>query len=165
EGPNLQALPLQTQLRPSRLRIPQFPPNQLKYSGGARVLAETSIGNQELLRRNGDEEVLQRDQGVEGEGGPQPCEAHAVARLPEEIRAERIGQLSRQVHPDQLHRPALTCLLRRDGLLLSRRPSRRASPSGAPAARQRARRPLIWFVRFGVDSGVWAKQRRGELMQ
>lgn len=105
--------------------------------------------NQSLskLCKNGVEEFLQRDQGDESEGIAQLREADAVDRLREEVGAKRSGQLQCQVHPDQLYRSSLPCLLRWDDLLLPCRSSRGTSPSRAPAARQGAWSLIFFFFK------------------
>ena len=48
-------------------------------------------------------ELLQRDQGLEGEGIAEPREAIAFDRVREERYTEMLRQLPRKVHSDQLY--------------------------------------------------------------
>lgn len=121
----------------------EIPPSSLSApnSEGERSL-ELGFAEQREIR-DGNAAILQRDQGDEGEGAPEPLEADVLDRLRQEIDPERIGQLPCQVHPDQLGWASVPCLLWWHDLLVPRGSPRRAPTSRAPAAREGARRSLI----------------------
>ena len=111
-----------------------------------------------LCTANGMEEFLQWDQGAEGEGTAQPCEANAFPKLCEECSTERAGQLPCQVHPNQLRWPSLACLLWWDDLLLPGCTPWGTPSPWAPAACQgaRPRRPLM--INLSVVAGVCSNE-------
>lgn len=106
-----------------------------------RVSAENFSRSQSrfVAERNGDEELLQPNKRDESERSSFASEADALDRLREEGDQQGLGQLPRQVHPNELHRSPPPRLLRWNDLLLPRCAAGGAPPPRAPAAR----RPLI----------------------
>ncbi|KAJ8616958.1 hypothetical protein MRB53_013144 [Persea americana] len=119
-----------------------------------RVSAENFSRTQSRFaaERNGDEELLQPNKRDESEGSSFASEADAIDRLREEGDQQGLGQLPRQVHPNELHRSPPPRLLWWNDLLLPRCAAGGAPPPGAPAAC----RPLISsLLRVGPSVQDW----------
>lgn len=93
------------------------------------------LGFHRLDRKNenGDEEVLQRNQGNEGKRGSGESRTGFYSQQRQEFFRQMVGKLPCQIHPNRFNRTGLSCLLWWDDLLVSRRPSWRAPSSRASA--------------------------------